>query len=216
MGAIKAIETEYKGHLMRSRLEARWAVFFDALGIPWHYEEQGYELPSGRYLPDFRIEGGALVGSADLWVEVKGKLEHDAFVKVVRAAYELPRDPTRLTWPQVLLLCEVPEPGDPTLMTRIDARPDGVALQRVRWRGFLVGTSRANTRRHYSTEPIGDPEVFPIADLDRWTEAHTIGIRHWADGNLIDFTLQHDREVAAAHRAARSARFEHGQSGAML
>ena len=30
---IKAIETEYNGYKFRSRLEARWAVFFDALGV---------------------------------------------------------------------------------------------------------------------------------------------------------------------------------------
>jgi hypothetical protein len=50
---IKAIETAYKGYRFRSRLEARWAVFFDALGIEWQYEPEGFELPSGRYLPDF-------------------------------------------------------------------------------------------------------------------------------------------------------------------
>ena len=59
---IKAIRTEYKGHLFRSRLEARWAVFFDALGIAWEWEPEGYELRDGtRYLPDFWLptfEGG--------------------------------------------------------------------------------------------------------------------------------------------------------------
>lgn len=39
---IKAIETSYKGYRFRSRLEARWAVFFDALGVSWKYEDQGY------------------------------------------------------------------------------------------------------------------------------------------------------------------------------
>jgi len=39
----------------RSRLEARWAVFFDALGEEWQYEVEGFELPSGRYLPDFYL-----------------------------------------------------------------------------------------------------------------------------------------------------------------
>ena len=29
---IKPIETVFKGHKYRSRLEARWAVFFDAAG----------------------------------------------------------------------------------------------------------------------------------------------------------------------------------------
>ena len=50
---ITAIETLYGGILFRSRLEARWAVFFDALGIEWRYEAEGYNLPSGWYLPDF-------------------------------------------------------------------------------------------------------------------------------------------------------------------
>ena len=43
MSQIKAIETMYKGYHFRSRLEARWAVFFDTLGIPWKYENEGYE-----------------------------------------------------------------------------------------------------------------------------------------------------------------------------
>jgi hypothetical protein len=51
---VKAIETHYKGYRFRSRLEARWAVFFDALGFEWEYEREGYKLPGGRqYLPDF-------------------------------------------------------------------------------------------------------------------------------------------------------------------
>ena len=61
MNHIKAIETTYKGYRFRSRLEARWAVFFDTLGIKWQYENEGYqkevELNTGlktlRYLPDF-------------------------------------------------------------------------------------------------------------------------------------------------------------------
>lgn len=50
---IKAIRTTYKGIEFRSRTEARWALFFDELGIPWEYEREGYELPSGWYVPDF-------------------------------------------------------------------------------------------------------------------------------------------------------------------
>ena len=50
---LKAIETQYKGYRFRSRLEARWAVFFDACGVEWLYENEGYDLPSGYYLPDF-------------------------------------------------------------------------------------------------------------------------------------------------------------------
>lgn len=52
------IETRYKGYRFRSRLEARWAVFFDALGLRWEYEPEGFELGGGvRYLPDFKLDG---------------------------------------------------------------------------------------------------------------------------------------------------------------
>lgn len=51
---IKAIETVYNGYRFRSRLEARWAVFFDTVGIKYEYELQGFDLgDEGRYLPDF-------------------------------------------------------------------------------------------------------------------------------------------------------------------
>lgn len=68
---LKAIETRYKGYRFRSRLEARWAVFFDALGVKWEYEPEGFELPSGRYLPDF------LLPDVDAWIEVKPDAEID-------------------------------------------------------------------------------------------------------------------------------------------
>lgn len=68
---IKAIETEYKGYRFRSRLEARWAVFFDALGIEWEYEKEGFSLPEGYYLPDFWIPRWKL------WVEIKPRYYQD-------------------------------------------------------------------------------------------------------------------------------------------
>lgn len=82
---IKAIETQYKGFRFRSRLEARWAVFFEAMCIEWQYEPEGYELQSGRYLPDFKLpkcgyrgmgaKAGSieLFGSVGLFVEIKGQ-----------------------------------------------------------------------------------------------------------------------------------------------
>lgn len=64
---MKAIETEYNGYKFRSRLEARWAVFFDALGIEYEYENEGYDLDGVGYLPDFWLP------RLDLWVEIKGE-----------------------------------------------------------------------------------------------------------------------------------------------
>jgi hypothetical protein len=70
---IKPIETLYKGYRFRSRLEARWAVFFDVLGIKWEYEKEGYDLGEvGWYLPDFWLpQLYDRVLNAGMWVEVK-------------------------------------------------------------------------------------------------------------------------------------------------
>lgn len=69
MTEIKAIETIYKGYRFRSRLEVRWAVFFDAVGVPFEYEKEGFDLgESTWYLPDFWLP------SLKLWVEIKSEL----------------------------------------------------------------------------------------------------------------------------------------------
>ena len=65
--SIKAIETKYNGFRFRSRLEARWAIFFDSIGLKYEYEIEGFEMNGIRYLPDFYIP------SLDRWFEIKGK-----------------------------------------------------------------------------------------------------------------------------------------------
>jgi hypothetical protein len=53
--SIAAIPTQYKGITFRSRMEARWAVFMDAMGVPYEYEPEGFQLGELRYLPDFYL-----------------------------------------------------------------------------------------------------------------------------------------------------------------
>lgn len=68
---MKARPTTYKGIPMRSRTEARFAAWFDALGLTWEYEPCAFADESGQYLPDFRIT----TGSGSTWyVETKGPL----------------------------------------------------------------------------------------------------------------------------------------------
>ena len=76
---VRAIETEYKGYRFRSRLEARWAVAFDAMGIEWQYEPEGYVLDDGtKYLPDFKLMNVRHRSISDqfepIFIEVKGYL----------------------------------------------------------------------------------------------------------------------------------------------
>lgn len=83
--ALQAIQTRFNGHLFRSRLEARWAVFFTALGLEYRYEPEGFDLDGLYYLPDFYLP------SQNLWVEIKptalkpGSPDHQKAVAFARA-----------------------------------------------------------------------------------------------------------------------------------
>jgi hypothetical protein len=82
-GDIVPIQTRYAGCLFRSRLEARWAVFFDQLAIPWRYEYEGYDLgEEGPYLPDFLLYPDTPTA---MWFEVKGKLPDSGELAKARA-----------------------------------------------------------------------------------------------------------------------------------
>lgn len=78
--AIKAIETVYNGYKFRSRLEARWAVFFDTLGVEYLYEPEGFDLENGIwYLPDFYLP------TTEIWIEIKStKPSEDEIAKARR------------------------------------------------------------------------------------------------------------------------------------
>ena len=77
--AIQSIKTRYKGCQFRSRLEARWAVFFDSLSIIWEYEKEGFRLSEGTlYLPDFWLP------ELDCFFEVKGSEPTDREKNVAR------------------------------------------------------------------------------------------------------------------------------------
>jgi hypothetical protein len=73
-----SIPTVYKGVQFRSRLEARWAAFFDIVGIDWNYEP----LDFAGYIPDFFINNGTrlfevkpVLSEEDVEDEWKQKIE---------------------------------------------------------------------------------------------------------------------------------------------
>jgi hypothetical protein len=61
---IVPIETMYRGTRFRSQLEARWAVFFDRLGLPWRYE---VAAGGEAYRPSFMVT----IGDTTICHEVK-------------------------------------------------------------------------------------------------------------------------------------------------
>ena len=70
---IKPRPTVYKGYRFRSRLEARWAVFFDNLRrVEWRYEPDTYDTTHGPVTPDFVIS----LPASTWFVEVKPTVDH--------------------------------------------------------------------------------------------------------------------------------------------
>jgi hypothetical protein len=102
---IGAIETVYDGYRFRSRLEARWAVFFKTAGIRYIYEPECFRLRSGKlYLPDFYLPDVNMRTTEDkggIYVEVKPSVsDYDEFDYL----FEL----SRITGKSVLLIEGMP------------------------------------------------------------------------------------------------------------
>ena len=107
MSEIKAIETYYKGYRFRSRLEARWAVFFDAAGIKYEYEPEGFEFynfekrKTDRYLPDFFLP------QFGCYAEVKPSIEKLMESKS-KISYAIVSDDTPIGKSGLLILGQIP------------------------------------------------------------------------------------------------------------
>ena len=103
---MKPIETLYNGYNFRSRLEARWAVFFDTLGIKYEYEHEGYDLgDAGWYLPDFwlpTVRRPYASGMRGILAEVKGTACTEVELKKCKKLVEFTDAP-------LILLVGVPE-----------------------------------------------------------------------------------------------------------
>lgn len=181
MPVIKAIETRYKGYRFRSRLEARWAVFFDAAGVKWEYETQGFMLPSGPYLPDF------LLPDLGLWFEVKGKdADEDELQKCRELRYG----------PQNVILSEG-NIGDERLTLFTFFTDHG-------------GGGEGEFRCMLSTERSTNQVILGLANcggVEQLWDSHwnPVKFRHFWAGGPRDSALSH------CYQAARSARFEHGE-----
>jgi hypothetical protein len=166
MNGIKAIETRYKGYRFRSRLEARWAVFFDALGLRWEYEKEGYDLGEfGWYLPDFWLP------DVKMWAEVKPcPFSQEEYEKCNVLAYE--------TNHNCLMLA---------------GTPSNRAYKDCGETPYLLSVS--------DEYPFTESRFFSYPGCD-CADHEGVGGCEWC----------HRDDTERAAEAARSARFEHGES----
>lgn len=72
--SVMVLPSEYGGVRYRARDEARWAIFFDRLGINHLYEPQGFVTDGTPYLPDFFLVPSR---TPRLLVEVKWSFDAD-------------------------------------------------------------------------------------------------------------------------------------------
>lgn len=202
MGGIKAIQTRYKGYHFRSRLEARWAVFFEVLGVKWEYEPQGFELPDGtRYLPDFRV---VFRDETVVWYEVKPSGDPPSKKMLAFARAFCKQDSNDLfvgarVWHAEfqhgdVLALEAMSTQNPRVQVRFDFWPDD-----PKWLVIPFANLQLIDGKQFQgfKTVCGDPyEV-----LQRY------------GGDWVKFGHDYNSLWTAAE-AARSARFEFGQSGA--
>lgn len=193
---IKAIETSYRGYRFRSRLEARWAVFFDALSIPWVYESEGFDLGSGeRYLPDFLLTMSIPVEYAppirqSVWVEIKPEpiQEHSQEWSRARALADSSHP--------VLILSGIPGNHHGLLFCNDQSDSSGGSSE---WDVEVCGASRH------------------LAVASDWQNHRDLFDSDW---NLLRWVYRRGEmpkgfwyQSDHACRFARAARFEHGEKG---
>ena len=217
---IKAIETKYKGYRFRSRLEARWAVFFESIrplwssGFIWEYEPEGFNLgDGGLYLPDFKISYGVHY----CYVEIKGK-------KPTEEEFEKGKKIASHTQKPFYFLCQIPDPdncingavifdgwvfipancgfilSDPHFsMFDFYRKELSVFLRCSPWDCF-------GADNEYYKSKYGEPHPYHCA-LGRMSK---IGVE--APFFMKACRVDHDNFIRDAAQKARSARFEHGES----
>lgn len=211
---MKAIETIYNGYRFRSRLEARWAVFFDEMGIKYEYEPEGFELSDGtRYLPDFYLP------NLNYYVEVKGRNDH---IKedVLKCAKFVKQKKTALA-----------------ILTNI---PYGKKSQGVFWFPimlYIAGCDNGNIECHYAFfENVGSEDSYTFIQDDfavgcnmHWyphrknIDYGDISIKNGFDVEPLEdditverFNVRNEERtwvqgIEKALLKARQARFEHGE-----
>ena len=197
MSELKAIQTEYKGYRFRSRLEARWAVFFDTLGVKWEYEPEGYDLGNGvYYLPDFllhdvTVNHGLFQRHCDIYVEVKGVMTSEDARKIIRFSDLGYDDENRdgVSKTAVLVVGNIPE---------------GESMQDLMWN--MQELAYSGNPPYYNFETIDGDYFAAYPGVDKHGTFTLFG-----DDSSYTWSMN-EKATERAYRMARQARFEHGET----
>lgn len=186
---ITPIETIYNGYRFRSRLEARWAVFFDSLNLPYRYEPEGFTDGKVMYLPDFYLP------TMHRYIEIKATAPTtDDWLKMHAVAADL----------SVTLLV-----GDPWVDP--DKGPEYYARRVLAITEDEAGTVyEAFVKCRYCPRIGLESIAYHWPNHPHYGEVRNIvsyGFCHCSDRAGLPFTP----ELEAAYLAARQARFEHGE-----
>ena len=215
---IKAIETEYNGYRFRSRLEARWAVFFDSAGIRYEYEPEGFELSFGRYLPDFYLP--------DYQVYVEIKPFDKSVVTLVGDGNEWEKkcDAFREETGKAILLCyDDPSKDVFKLLFAWDSTDGSAGLYEEEalfkqhdGHIYIVARDTRESRTVHISESFDTNEnvitQWDFFYLDKFKKYRIL--KDAAANDFIDgvFDPKLEDKLNMAKRAARQARFEHGET----
>jgi hypothetical protein len=201
---IKPIETVYKGYRFRSRLEARWAVFFDTLKIEYKYEIEGFQNQFGyKYLPDFYFP------ESKTWVEVKGDPlalynNYEKWAELLDWGSVLPDfDGSRGTTRGLLLLGDIPNASVDSGCCFHPIIQHYKGLERG-WVMFSAGTFPI----HYINANI----FTRLFDLEVTNGMESERNDGWKVRTLNVPSPYFYPDVNNAYIAARQARFEHGEN----
>lgn len=200
--AIKAIETEYNGYRFRSRLEARWAVFFDEAKIRYEYEPEGYDLDGVYYLPDFYLP------EFELFVEIKPFDPNIVTYVGDGNKWEKTCERFRDHTDRAILLCY----GDPAaelwnLLFAYDTTDSGGGVSN--WYSVFTET---NNKTVLVTEPSRSDRTIHVYN---WMQSNDlVGTSNQLTGKngLFESAFSEMNRVNDARIAARQARFEYGET----
>lgn len=206
----KPIETRYKGYRFRSRLEARWAVFFDALGIDYRYEPEGFDLNGLFYLPDFYLP----TEQPGSWIEVKPEIPRDAegWSSLLRRLFEL----SKFQREHAIAILGDPYPGEYKLFfvgyiretdELIIPRIDKYAEQEI---VFAESDCGAINLAHVCPPNVDSPNTIRIRDITRDCRDPTRCVMHIYGDNAPQMA-QKCPDLFKAFSHARAARFEYGE-----